>query len=399
MKRRKKRYLILIAFVLVMMIGFIVLSIANGPLSKDEMNNMIDKELVKMVNEHDEISSALLTIYSDKLHLNETYAAGYTGKDLAEPVTVNHPYYSASIGKTFTAALIGMLCEEGEIHYNDFISKYLDDTLLEGLFVYEGVDYKDQVTIKQLLGHMSGIGDYYEDPVSQGDTMLEIMITDQDKVWTPLELVSFTRENQKAIARPGEVFHYSDTGYILLGFLIEAVTGQQFHEVLHERILDPLEMNHTNLIFKSKPNSSQKYDILEVYANGIDLSDTNALSFDWSGGGLVTTMADLLKFSKALNDGELVGIDTLNQMKDFNKNYINGVYYGLGMMEFRFGEFSFFLKDLPNIYGGVGDSSTFMMYDPSNDIHIIANFGSINFMEESVPFLANTLMIVDRLKE
>ncbi len=290
MKRIKKRYLIPIAFVLIMMTGVIVLSIANGPLSKDEMNIMIDRELTNMVNEHDEISSALLTIYSDKLHLNETYAAGNTGKDFAEPVTVDHPYYSASIGKTFTAALIGMLCEDGGIRYDDFISRYLDDTLLEGLFVYEGVDYKDQVTIKQLLGHTSGIGDYYEDPVSQGDTMLEIIITDQNKVWSPHELVSFTREKQKAIARPGEVFHYSDTGYILLGFLIETVTGQQFHEVLHERIFDPLEMNHTNLIFKSKPNTSHKYDILEVYANGIDLSDTNALSFDWSGGGLVTTM-------------------------------------------------------------------------------------------------------------
>ncbi|MDD3168794.1 MAG: serine hydrolase [Eubacteriales bacterium] len=399
MKQRKKRAFILIAFVFIMMIGFIVLSIANGPLSKDEMNGKIDRELTNMVNEHTDISSALLTIYSDELHLNETYAAGHTGKDLAEPVTVDHPYYSASIGKTFTAALIGMLCEEGVIRYDDFISDHLDESLLEGMFVYDGVDYKNQVTIRQLLGHMSGIGDYYEDPVSQGDTMLEIMINQPDKLWTPLELVSFTRENQKAIAKPGEVFHYSDTGYLLLGFLIEAVTGQQFDEVLQERILDPLGMNDTYLIFQSKPNHSQKYDILEVYVNGIDVSDTNALSFDWSGGGLVTTMADLLKFSKALHEGKLVGIDTLKQMADFNKNYINGVYYGLGMMEFRFGEFSFFLKDLPNIYGGVGDSSTFMMYEPTNEIHIIANFGSINFMEESVPFLANTLMIVDLLKE
>ena len=173
MKHIKKRYIILIGFVLILMIGFIILSVANRPLSKDEMNIIIDEELTKMVNKNDEITSALLTVYSDKLHLNMAFAAGNTGKDLAEPVTVNHPYYSASIGKTFTSTLVGMLCEEGVISYDDLISRYLDDKLLEGLFVYEGVDYKDQVTIKQLLGHMSGIGDYYEDPVSQGDTMLE----------------------------------------------------------------------------------------------------------------------------------------------------------------------------------------------------------------------------------
>lgn len=399
MKYKKKRYFVLIAFASIVMAGFILLSIANRPLSKDEMNVVIGKKLKEIVRENDQITSALLTIYSDTLQLDETYAAGYTGKDFIEPVTADHPYYSASIGKTFTSALIGMLCEEGVIRYDDAIQKYLDAGLLEGLFVYDGVDYKDRVTIKQLLGHMSGIGDYYVDPVLQGDTMLEILINDQGKRWTPLALVAFTRENQKTVARPGEVFHYSDTGYVLLGFLIEAVTGQQFHEVLHERILNPMGMDDTYLIFQSSPKNTPKYDMLEVYVNGIDVSDTNALSFDWSGGGLVTTMADLLKFSKALNEGELVGIDTLNQMTNFSRKYMDGVYYGLGMMEFRFGEFSYFLKDIPNLYGGVGDSSTFMLYDKSNDIHIIANFGSIDFMEVSVPFLAEVLMAVNRLEK
>lgn len=399
MKHIKKRYIILIGFVLILMIGFIILSVANRPLSKDEMNIIIDEELTKMVNKNDEITSALLTVYSDKLHLNMAFAAGNTGKDLAEPVTVNHPYYSASIGKTFTSTLVGMLCEEGVISYDDLISRYLDDNLLEGLFVYEGVDYKDQVTIKQLLGHMSGIGDYYVDPVSQGDTMLEILIKKPDKLWTPLELISFTRENQKAIARPGEVFHYSDTGYILLGFMIESATGQEFHDVLHKKIIDPLGMNDTYLMFKSKPNNPPKYDILEVYVDGFNLSKTNALSFDWSGGGLVTTMSDLLIFNKALNNGKLVSFDTLKLMTDFNQEYINGVHYGLGIMEFNFGEFSFLFKGIPNIYGGVGDSSTFMMYDKTNDIHIIGNFGSVDFMEKSVPFLARVLMLVDCLKE
>ncbi|NLF36040.1 MAG: serine hydrolase [Clostridiaceae bacterium] len=399
MKRIKKRYIILIACMLILAVGFLVLCIANRPLSKDEMNVIMDEELTKMVNENNEITSALLTIYSDKLNLNETYAAGNTGKDFAEAVTVNHPYYSASIGKTFTATLVGMLCEEGAISYDDLISTHLDDKLLEGLFIYEGVDYKDQVTVKQLLGHMSGIGDYYEDPVSQGPTMVELLKNEQDRIWTPLDLLSFTRENQKAIARPGETFHYSDTGYILLGFVIESVTGQNFHDVLHSKIFDPLGMNDTCLIFKSKPNNPQKYDILEVYIDGIDLSNTNALSFDWSGGGLVTTMSDLLTFNKALNKGELVSFDTLKLMTDFNQEYIKGVHYGLGMMEFNFGEFSVFLKGTPNIYGGVGDSSTFMMYDKINDIHIIGNFGSVNFMDKSVPYLANVLMLVDRLKE
>ena len=76
MKHIKKRYIILIGFVLILMIGFIILSVANRPLSKDEMNIIIDEELTKMVNKNDEITSALLTVYSDKLHLNMAFAAG-----------------------------------------------------------------------------------------------------------------------------------------------------------------------------------------------------------------------------------------------------------------------------------------------------------------------------------
>lgn len=399
MKRMKKRYVILAAALLVIITGLVVVSIANGPLSKSEMTASIDKELATMVNQHDEITSALLTIYSDKLQLNEAFSAGYTSTDFSEPVTVHHPYYSASIGKTFTATVIAMLYEENILDFDDLIVKYLDNALLESLFVYEGVDYKDQVTIRQLLAHTSGIGDYFEDDVTQGDTMTEILLKEPGKIWTPLTLLSFTRENQQPVARPGDVFHYSDTGYILLGFIVEAVTGREFHEVLHERILDPLEMNDTCMVFKSSPKNPQTKDILEVYVQGIDLSDTNALSFDWSGGGLVTTMADLLIFSRALNGGRLVSYDTLNQMTDFSHEYLQGVHYGLGMMEFRFGEFSFFLKGTDDIYGGVGSSATFMMYDKTNDIHVIANFGTLNFMEQSVRFLSKVLMTVDRLKE
>ncbi|NLE08383.1 MAG: beta-lactamase family protein, partial [Dehalococcoidales bacterium] len=169
--------------------------------------------------------------------------------------------------------------------------------------------------------------------------------------------------------------------------------------VMHENILDPLDMDDTYVVFKSKPMIPQKLDILEVYIDGIDFSDTNILSFDWSGGGLITTMSDLLKFSKALHGGKIVSADTLAMMTDFRHEYDNGVHYGLGMMEFRFGEFSPFLKGLPDICGGVGSTSAFMMYDTMNDIHIIANFGSVGFMEESVPFLADVLMTVDRLRE
>lgn len=248
------------------------------------------------------------------------------------------------------------------------------------------------------MKHTSGVGDYFEDPVTKGDTMIHLLLEDKNKMWSPLELVAFTRENQEAVGRPGEKFHYSDTGYTLLGLIAESATGRKYHELLHDLIFDPLSMNDTYLIFKSEPENTPKHDMLEVYADGTDLSKENSMSIAWADGGIVSTMSDLLIFSKALNTGRLVSMELLARMTEFDGEYRKGVNYGIGLMEFDFGGFSKFLEDMPDIYGGVGSTSTFMLYDKENDMYIIANFGSLGFMEKSVPVLINVLLLVDRLK-
>ena len=399
MKKIKKRYYVLLSVLLVLIIGIVTVNVLFGPLSKKEVHDAIQKELEGVVNRNDEITSVVLTIYSDKNNINETFAVGTTGPDGSEPVTADLSYYTASIGKTFTSTLIGMLCEEGRISYEDPVSLYLDEQVLDGLFVFDGIDYQEQVTIIQLLQHMSGVGDYFEDPVTQGKTMLEMLQTEQNRMWTPLELLAFTRDNQESVARPDDKFHYSDTGYILLGLLIESVTGQEYHEVLHDRILTPLAMNDTYMLFKSEPANAQTHPMLEVYIDGVDYSNARSLSMDWTGGGIVSTMSDLLIFQKALHDGQLVSLDTLERMTNFDQKYRDGIYYGLGMMKFDFGGFSVFLENMPSIYGGVGSTSTFMMYDENNDTHIIANYGSLDFMEKSVPSLINIMLLLDRMEE
>lgn len=73
-------------------------------------------------------------------------------------------------------------------------------------------------------------------------------------------------------------------------------------------------------------------DILAVYLNGINFSEKNAFSFDWSGGGIITTMDDLLAFMMALENGDLISDEIYQQMTDFNENYDKGIYYGIGMI-------------------------------------------------------------------
>ena len=229
MKKWHKVVLIILAVLAVLVIAlFIFGKGSSSPITKDTAKKMFSDVISKDVQKSTDITGATVLIYSDKLGLNEAYALERDDAGNVINADASTPFYIASIGKTFTAVLVAKLQESGKLTFNDKISNYLSPEVLKGLFVYNGIDYQSEVTIQQLLGHTSGVADYWEDPVVSGKPMQELVLADTNHLWTPLELVSFSRDNQKAFNKPGAAFHYSDTGYVLLGLIIEKVTGKSF---------------------------------------------------------------------------------------------------------------------------------------------------------------------------
>ncbi|WP_155593128.1 serine hydrolase domain-containing protein [Lysinibacillus cavernae] len=387
---------ILVSVIILVGTGFCVLVIMNRPISEEVVSEKIEKHLIEIVEKNDALSSALLTIYSDQTGYFEQFAVGTKNQSSDQPVQIDSPYHSASIGKTMCATVFGMLVDEGKINFDDKINLWLDEDLLNGLFVMNGNDYSDQVTLQQLLSHTSGIGDYFEGPVNSGKTMMERVSSNPDLLFTPEELLAFTRENQNPVGRPGQQFYYSDTGYVLLGFILEAIEGKTYSDILEERIFEPLGMNDSYLMFYNDGPS----DIIGIYLNGMDYSNKKALSVDWAGGGVVTTMNDLLTFMKALGNGHLLSDEVYSQMKDFNHSFEKGIYYGMGMMYFDFSELSFLLRfsSITDIYGGVGATGTYMLYDEKKDTIFIANFGALEYREKGIEELVKIRMIYDRMK-
>lgn len=386
---------ILVGIIVLAGIGYGVLAYMNRPISKEAVTEKIEKHITEIAANNDSLSSALLTIYSNQTGYFEQFAAGTKNRRSDQPVQVDSQYHSASVGKTMCAVIYGMLVDEGRISYDDKINSWLDADLLRGLFVIDGTDYSDQVTVRQLLSHTSGVGDYFEGPVKSGKPMLEMITSNPDLSFTPEELIAFTRDNQTPIGKPGQQFYYSDTGYILLGFILEAIEKKTYSDILEERLFEPLGMKDSYLMFhKNEPT-----DIVGIYMNGIDYSDRNALSVDWSGGGIVTTMNDLLTFMKALESGALLSDEVYKQMTDFKHSYEKGIYYGMGMMYFDFSELSFLLKlsSMTDVYGGVGATGTYMLYDKKKDTFFIANFGSLDYMEKGIEELVKIRMIYDRM--
>ncbi|WP_448002910.1 serine hydrolase domain-containing protein [Agromyces bauzanensis] len=307
-------------------------------------------------------------------------------------------FHVASIGKMFTATLVMQLVESGAFALDTPVTELVPAAEPRRLFVVDGVDHADRVTVEHLLTHTSGVADYFEGPVQSGPRFLDLVLGETDHLWTPAELLDFSRDRQRPVGRPGERFAYSDTGYILLGRIVEEATGRGFHEVLHERVLHPLGMVDSALTFHSLPER----DYVAAIATGASTTATAAvptiapfrlgrqeasrftsMSCDWAGGGIISTPGDLLAFSRALHDGRLLSAESVSHLAGVRNRFRPGIHYGAGMMEVRFEGFMPLLRGLPRPLGHVGVLATHLFHDPVHEVDIVLNFASTREMVRS----------------
>ena len=104
----------------------------------------------------------------------------------------NHPYHKASIGKTFTAVVIAMLSEKEQLHFSDPVHRYLDQEIIKGIHVYNGVDYTNGITIHHLLNQTSGLADVFMDKNKGGSSGMGLMVNEPERFWNPLQTIEWT---------------------------------------------------------------------------------------------------------------------------------------------------------------------------------------------------------------
>lgn len=355
----------------------------------------IKTKLEKMVLKRKDLRNAILLVHSDKLDIHWKFAFGITGVEHNQ-ISAGNPYHIASIGKTFTSMMIAKLFERGLIFYDDPISKYLSIETLEGLFVYKGIDYCKDVLISHLLKHTSGIGDYYEDKPINGKSIKEMLVEDPERFWKPEVTITYTKENQKAYSIPAKRFHYSDTGYNLLGKIIEKITDKPFHENLHNEIFDPLGMVNSYFLFYSAPKEKSLYKIPDTFVGNHEVSTFKSLSIDWAGGGIVSTTEDLLLFQKALVNNTLIKKETFELCsKDLGK-FGFGMDYGYGLLFLNVGKMTIILPKTLNMWGNFGSIGAYMFYNPTYDVYIIGSFNHSNYRVKQVIFVIDVIRKISK---
>jgi D-alanyl-D-alanine carboxypeptidase len=225
-------------------------------------------------------------------------AAGVADKVTGAKLRPEQPVRIASNTKTYVAAAILRLVEEGRLDVDAPIGTYLPAEYVE---VLRGGGYDPAaITLRQLLHHTSGIFDYAMEP-SFGETAF----SDLRRRWTRVEQLRWAMGKGKPYGAPGTVYHYSDTGYILLGEILERVTGQGLAPALRGLLgFDRLRFTSTWLE-TLEPAPAGVADRAHQYMDSLDTYAADP-SFDlYGGGGLVATPKDMAAFTRALLTGKI----------------------------------------------------------------------------------------------
>lgn len=274
------------------------------------------------------------------------------------------PFHAASIGKLATATLIMQLIEQDELTLESRVQDVLPAADTSGLF------QNDSATVGQLLSHSSGISDYFAGPTDGTPNIEKQLLAEPERFWTPRDLLDFSRRHQRPVGLPGEKFFYSDSGYVLLGLMIEQLTQAPFHEALRTKIFERVGMTQSNLWLRE----AGPLAISPAFVGRTDVSDFQSVSCDWAGGGIVSTLADLRRLLLGLNNGSLVSQETRNIMRAPRNRFRRGLHYGFGTMQIRFSEFMPLLRGLEKPYGHIGVLGTHAFWYPESEATVILNF-------------------------
>jgi D-alanyl-D-alanine carboxypeptidase len=258
-------------------------------------------------------------------------ATGLADVEFGRGMTPDTPMLAASIGKTFVAATVLALESEGHLKQTDLLADHLGDRPWFG-----GLPNAESITIGHLLRHRAGLPDHVHLPEFQAAWS---RIAAGEGTYSPEDLVGFVI-GQEPLFEAGAGWAYSDTGYILLGLVIEAATGRLYHAVVRERFLAPLALTGTfpsdgrNLpglaVGYTVPGNPFGLPARTAEADGRLLWDP---AVEWTGGGLASTSHDLARWGHLLFGGEALANSYLDRMFDGAPVAPDtpGILYGAGV--------------------------------------------------------------------
>ncbi len=262
------------------------------------------------------------------------FASGLADKESGKKMSVDTRMPAGSVGKTFVAATVVGLAQDGKLSLDDKIEKWLGE---ESWF--DDLPNARQITVRHLLMHRSGLADHIYDPqwIGEARQMVRSLDTDPDYYFKPVELVKFILK-RKPLFPAGQGFKYTDTGYILLGLIVERAGDATYYDQVRQRFLEPMRLKLTE--------PADHRDISNLAAGYLSAKNPFGMpekitadgklrynpATEWTGGGLVSNPQDLARWAKALYEGRALEKPYLDELlatdpkDDKVSKYALGVY-------------------------------------------------------------------------
>jgi len=340
------------------------------------------QELLRGLASRPPIRQAIIALESGDRSFRWIGAAGETDSD-GTPVQEETLFFLASIDKLFNATIVMKLSESGRLDLDDIISTYLPSALARGLHMVDGVDYSERITVRHLLSHTSGLADWLEDYPKDGPNLIDRVLEEGDMALTIEDVAAVVRDQMKPHFPPQDPsakrpkVRYSDTNYMLLIGIIEALTGQPLHQVQEQMLFGPLDLRHTYFPGLSQPLDPTPAPMI-LRAKGRPLHVPLLMR---SVRGLYSTAADTLTFLRQfVRNGVFQDPGTLASMqKHWNRFGFPldraalrspgwPIEYGLGIIRFHLPRVFTPIHPVPPVLGHSSSTGCWLFYCPQWDM-------------------------------
>ncbi|WP_294736760.1 serine hydrolase [uncultured Flavobacterium sp.] len=284
------------------LLALFILSIATTTFAQSETRFQKIDSLLSYFTANDKFMGSVAIREKDDIAFAKAY--GYANLETDTKADINTKYKIGSITKMFTSAIIFQLIEKKKLTLDTKLSKY-----------YPQIKNADSITIKNLLNHTSGIYNY-----TANDDFMSYVATPQTRKAMLERIASF-----EPVFTPGSKASYSNSNYLLLGYILEDITKKRYKDVVNERIVKKLKLKNTYYFGKIKPKRNEAYSY-SFDGNEWKKRDEWHESVAYAAGALQSTPTDLTKFIRALFEGDIIKEESLEEMKKMDFGYGKGIF-------------------------------------------------------------------------
>ena len=273
----------------------------------------VQDQIDQVIKEVD-FSGVILASKQDTLLVEKT--SGFANKSEQRPNQIDTRFGIASGCKIFTAIGVCKLVEEGKLSF---------DSTLKSVLPFDFPEFEDSITVHHLLTHTSGVPDYFDEETM--DDFADLWKERPMYLLRNLEDFLPMFQHQPMKFAPGERFHYNNAGYILLGLIIEKITGRTFRDYITEELFLAIGMKNSGYFFMDQlPSNTAIGYVSENTSNIYSLPIVGG-----SDGGAFITAADMANFWKALITNQVLSVEMTKHLLTPHIQVKEGVYYGYGV--------------------------------------------------------------------